>query len=65
MAYKKHEGIDYRNPPGYIIDEMMDEDYKEQYEMEMVLEIIVKIFIPILLLIGMVSVIALVNYFYG
>jgi hypothetical protein len=64
---RKHNGldVDWKTVPGYIVDELMDSEYTEADKIYMAFLVFVKIAVPIILLMGLLSVVALVNYFWA
>jgi hypothetical protein len=64
---RKHNGldVDWKTVPGYIVDELMDAEYTEADKIYMAFLVFVKIAVPIILLMGLLSVVALVNYFWA
>jgi hypothetical protein len=64
---RKHNGldVDWNTVPGYIVDELMDAEYTEADKLYMAFLVFVKIAVPIILLMGLLSVVALVNYFWA
>lgn len=64
---RKHNGldVDWKTVPGYIVDELMDAEYTEADKIYMAFLVFFKIAVPIILLMGLLSVVALVNYFWA
>lgn len=64
---RKHNGldVDWKTVPGYIVDELMDAEYTEADQIYMAFLVFFKIAVPIILLMGLLSVVALVNYFWA